>query len=451
MKKILIKPENIFLILCLLWGSTMMIINPPFQTPDEAQHFFKMYGFTNGTFNFKVLNKHTGDLLPESIIKISKFEKIGGHQELKTTKTEITEALKIKLEKNKTKFYKFTPTGYTPVSYFPSFLVLWIMKLLNTPPLIMMYMLRLCSLFLYTGLIYQAIKIMPAKKWLFALLALMPMTLYEASSVSTDALTTGLAFLFIAYALKLALDKNIKKISKNEFIIFGFLLTFTLICKYAYFPLILLYFCIPKEKFNTQKTRYLYFFTLFLLNIFITGIYILHILSVGQNVISGTPGYDRKFMIGFILNRFSWFLDFFWQTVKSQWSIYLYSYIGLLGCNDTFLNVYLLKGFILILITAGLFKTDKKEAVFDLKMKFLFLISFLASFVIILTSAFILFQCYPVFCGIQGRYFIPVMPLLFFLLDNKKWSWRKMPIYLIIGTVILMPFVLGTLINRFYL
>lgn len=451
MEKIFNKAENIFLVLCLFLSGIMMLINPPFQTPDEAQHFFKMYGFTNFTFNFKILNNHTGDILPESIIKISQFDRLCRHPELKTTKNEIIEALKIKLEKDKTRFYAFTPTSYTPVSYFPSFLILWIMKLINVPPLIMMYILRLCSLFLYTGLMYQAIKIMPVKKWLFVALGLIPVAIYEASSVTTDALTTGLAFCFIAYTIKLAYDKNIEKIGKKEFSIFGLLLTLLLICKYAYFPIILMYFCIPKEKFSSQKTRLLYFLGLLILNLLMISVYLNHLIHVSANVVSGAQGYDKKFMIGFIIHRFSWFLDFLFQTIKSQWLIYLYSYIGMLGCVDTPLNPITINGFLLILIFTSLFKTEKKEAVFNLKSKIIFAFIFLTSSLIILTSAFILFQCYPVFCGVQGRYFIPIMPLLFFILDNKKWSFKKLPIFLIAGIIILMPFVFMTLVNRFYI
>ncbi len=451
MEKIFNKAENIFLVLCLFLSGIMMFINPPFQTPDEAQHFFKMYGFTNLTFNFKILNNHTGDILPESVINISKFEKIGGNLKLKTTKNEIIEALKIKLEKDKTKFYAFTPTSYTPISYFPSFLILWIMKLINVPPLIMMYILRLCALFLYTGLMYQAIKIMPVKKWLLVLLGLIPMAIYEASSVTTDALTIGLAFCFIAYTIKLAYDKNIEKIGKKEFSIFGLLLTLLLICKYAYFPIILMYFCIPKKKFSSQKTRLLYFLGLLILNFLIISVYLNHLIHVSENVVSGAQGYDKKFMIGFIIHRFNWFLDFLFQTIKSQWQVYLYSYIGILGCNDTFLPVNIIKAFIVLILTASIFKTEKKEAVFDLKSKMVFAFIFLTSSLIILTSAFILFQCYPVFCGVQGRYFIPIMPLLFFILDNKKWSFKKLPIFLIAGIIILMPFVFITLLNRFYI
>ena len=212
-----------------------------------------------------------------------------------------------------------------------------------------------------------------------------------------------------------------------------------------------MYFCIPKEKFSSQKTRLLYFLGLLILNLLMISVYLNHLIHVSANVVSGAQGYDKKFMIGFIIHRFSWFLDFLFQTIKSQWLIYLYSYIGMLGCVDTPLNPITINGFLLILIFTSLFKTEKKEAVFNLKSKIIFAFIFLTSSLIILTSAFILFQCYPVFCGVQGRYFIPIMPLLFFILDNKKWSFKKLPIFLIAGIIILMPFVFMTLVNRFYI
>ena len=86
MYKEIVKPQNIFAFICLLLGVFFVFFNPPFQTPDEAQHFFKMWGFTQKTYNFKVLNGYSGDILPDSIIKISKFDRLCRHPELKTLK-----------------------------------------------------------------------------------------------------------------------------------------------------------------------------------------------------------------------------------------------------------------------------------------------------------------------------------------------------------------------------
>ena len=36
-----LKAENIFVVLSLIMGLFYLVINPPFQAPDEAQHMFK--------------------------------------------------------------------------------------------------------------------------------------------------------------------------------------------------------------------------------------------------------------------------------------------------------------------------------------------------------------------------------------------------------------------------
>ena len=451
MYKECLKPQNIFAFICLFFGLFFVLFNPPFQTPDEAQHFFKMWGFTQGTFNFKVLNGYSGDILPDSVIKISKFDRLCRHPELKTSAGEIFSALKIKLEKDKTSFYIFTPTSYTPVSYFPVFLILWAMKLVSVPPLIMLYIIRLCSLFLYTGLCYQAIKIIPFKKWLLVLLTLLPMAVYEGASATVDPLTTGAGFLLVAYTFYLAYDDCVQKIRKKELCIFGFLITLLLLCKYAYLPFLFLYFVLPKKKFSCAKIYWSVFAFLALLNTAVIALFIYHVTNVSQGIVTGAPGYDKKFMIAFILNRFHWFMDFVLKTIQAYWLSYYYAFIGLLGCNDAPLPFFALNFYSVMLFGSALIKTNNKEETVKLKDKSIFVLIFLLTGLIILASVFILFQCYPLFCGVQGRYFIPVMPLFFMLLDNKKIVWDKYPVLLILCILILIPFSVTTIFSRFYL
>ena len=56
LKRELFSVQNIFLVSCLFWGILFLFLNPPFQAPDEDAHFFKMYGYTSGSLNFKKLN-----------------------------------------------------------------------------------------------------------------------------------------------------------------------------------------------------------------------------------------------------------------------------------------------------------------------------------------------------------------------------------------------------------
>lgn len=61
--KKLLKPENIFLILAIFWGTILTFINPPFQSFDEPEHFYKIYAFTEGTLNFKKITSITDGTL----------------------------------------------------------------------------------------------------------------------------------------------------------------------------------------------------------------------------------------------------------------------------------------------------------------------------------------------------------------------------------------------------
>ncbi len=444
-----LKPQNVFAFICLFFGLFFVFFNPPFQVPDEAQHFFKMWGFTNQTLNFKVLNNRAGDILPDSIIEIGKFDRLCFHPERRTNAQEIVSALKIPLNKDKTSFKAFTPTSYTPFSYFPAFLILWAMKLVNIPPLIMLYILRLCSLFLYTGLAYQAIKIIPFKKWLITFLALLPMTVYEAASATVDPVTMGVGFLFTAYTLKLAYDRTIVHAGKKEMAVFWTLATVLILCKYAYLPFLLLFFIIPSSKFSSQKSRCACFLLPALINIVITALFINHAAVLGHGVDTGVGGYDKKYMMAFVLTRFGWFLKLLLKTLLAYGISYFYAFIGLLGCNDTPLPFFVMNFYAVLIFTAALIKTESEEAV-RLKDKLIFALVFLLTGLVIFVSAFVLFQFHDYIYGVQGRYFIPMMPLLFLLFDNKKIVWTKFHIFLIVCLIILIPFSFVTIINRFY-
>ena len=73
MKKVIFKTENLFLIFCLFWGLIFVIVNPPFQAPDESEHFFKMWGYTQGTLRHTIKDGWAGIEIPKSIEKIYSF------------------------------------------------------------------------------------------------------------------------------------------------------------------------------------------------------------------------------------------------------------------------------------------------------------------------------------------------------------------------------------------
>ncbi len=456
MKNILSKPENFFLIFCLFFGLMFAIINPPFQAPDEPEHMYKMYGFTEFSASFKVLNNYPGQILPTNLTSMGKqYKRLIFCNDKKTSKEEILKSLSVPLEKKKTAFSAFGGTSYTPVSYFPQFIVLWFMKLININPLWMMYVLRICSLCVYLALMYTAIRLTPIKKWLFVIIALLPMSLYLAGAVSTDALTLGLCFIFIAYTLRIALDERHTKLTKKDYIIFGVLISLITICKFAYLPLIFMYFMIPKEKFESQKIRHIYFWTLLGINIIYVLIFVLSVIHItkGLNSFWNYTPKSQLELLKFIFTHPITYLKGVAATTAKLLPEYADTLIGRLGWVDTILPKFVTYSYMFLLALAAIFTTsDENENInYDLKDKIIGMMIFLSVYLIALTSVFFIFQHWPIMEGLQGRYLLAAFPLFCLFFNSKKREFKYLPLLITVLSLFLMYGTFIALIKRFYI
>ena len=122
-------------------------------------------------------------------------------------------------------------------------------RILQLSPMIIFYLGRLTNLFMYIALVFMAIKIIPSEKWkmIIMMIALFPMSMNLAATVSPDTVILGTSLLAIAYAMHLKFES--KTITFKNIIIFGILCMIPTVCKVVYFPLCLLVFLFPKEKF----------------------------------------------------------------------------------------------------------------------------------------------------------------------------------------------------------
>lgn len=455
--KKLFLPQNFFVLFCLFWGLIFVFINPPFQAPDETDHFYKMYGYTEGTLTLKKVGCYAGTYLPLNLIKIGKYYKsVNFHPLQKIEKKKILSDLRVKLDADNQAFLFHEVSSYTPVSYMPQYIVFWIMKLCSVNPLWMMYIIRICSLFLYTGLVYTAIRVVPFRKWLFVLIGILPMSLYMASAVSTDALVLGLCFLFIAYVLKLALDRSVVSVSGREFVVFAILIMLITVCKFAYLPLIFTYFLIPANKFKSFKVRILYFSVLFLACAVYTSIFLaftIHVNSGLQPFAHNYPSGDRGELIKFIITEPFEYLKAVYRTVMFYTYEYIETLIGRFGWMDTVMPTFLTWYYVVLLFIASFFGADDGDAGvdYDLKMKVVGLFVYVFIFFVTLTSIYLVFQQWPLISGLQGRYLLPVFPLLCLFFYNRKLQYKFLPLLIFISSTFLLYVALVTLIKRFYI
>ncbi len=451
--------EKVFLIITLFFGLIFALINPPFQSPDEPEHLFKMFGYTKGVFKYQVLDGRTGLIMPESFLKLKNMYGYLPFNYYAATSPEILKyASKIKLEPEKTIFVPHNPTSYLPISYFPIAIFMQIFIWLKLPPLIILFLLRITELFLYTGLMWLAIRITPIKKWLFAFLGILPMAVYIASSVNTDPWVIGLSVVLCAYFLKLAYDGAVEKISIKQIGIVSILLFVITLCKLAYLPLALLFFIIPKGKFLSRFERLKYFLLVIFSGIIAFNLFIWYgMVNFGDIItISELQTTDScTNLIEHIVLHPLYYLQKIHATLYTLYPIYFSTFIARFGWLDTFLPPLFIKIYWLILIFAA-FAISKEDE--KLKIKFsdrlIFFVIVYLSFILICLSGFLTFkQLVPYIPGVQGRYFYPIAPVIFMIFANNtlKVSEKFLKNVIVITSVIGLSVSVYFIILRFYM
>ena len=276
-----IKPQTAFLIIGLVYGLCFLMVTPPFQVPDEPSHFYKAFYLSDGHLIPEKADITNGFYLPQSVVNLtnSYHDLISNPAKNKQNKGLVNNFLNVPLENdNKVAVNISNIAVYPPAPYLASAAVISVGKLFNVSPLLLMYLCRLINLLIWILLIYMAIKLTPIHKWVFLLLSLMPMALYQAASVSADSLTIALSFLIIALFLNFSFDKHKKIIDLKDSVIILVLGLVLALSKSGYFILLLLFFMIPESKFKSRKTKNLMFITIFSILMAILGLWVFYLI-----------------------------------------------------------------------------------------------------------------------------------------------------------------------------
>ncbi len=239
-----ILPEYAFLGFSLVYGLVMLVITPPFMVPDEPAHFYRSYQVSE--FN---LFKTTDDF-PKSLTDLGSIcDRMQFSTHEKTTRKEILSLGNIRTNPT-VRTTKTTPDYILP--YLPQAIGIAAGRLMGLAPLWLFYFGRLLNLLASIALLFFAIRITPVFKWVFFLLAIMPMTLYQLASLSYDAVTIGLCFLLLATILNHALNHE-TKISGREIIMLFIITALLAAAKQPYVVIAFTFFIIPVKKFGSLR------------------------------------------------------------------------------------------------------------------------------------------------------------------------------------------------------
>lgn len=447
-----IKLEHIYVILSLVFGLLFVIINGPFQSPDEFAHFYRAYQVSDGKLVCEHYNGQNGAYVPESLIQsdiVQYSQRVPFHTNVRFNSHDIISSLSIPLNKKDIIFISIPNTAsYNPIVYLPASIGIGIGKMFNLSPLVLMYMGRICNLVFSITLFYFSIRNIPNKKILLVLFGLMPMLLYQSATLSADSVTNCLAVFLISYFIRLTQQVK-ENISRKEIIFMFCLVAIVSVTKQVYFVLSLLYFVIPEKKFE-NKRQYLVIGTLiFLLSIF-TNLLWMKVSGAG-NVLSTGGVASPKDQVIYVLYHPIFCIKTIIRTIEVNYKFYFQSFIGVLGWLDTILPDYLINSYAFLLIAAGAF--SKNEKIIKRRTKVIIvLVAILISLLVIL-ALYVTFTAVgkPIVDGVQGRYFIPSALLILLSFEFKKMENIR---YFNVICIVYAIFALSTteiiLFNRYF-
>lgn len=198
----------------LLCSIPLIFLTPPFQIPDEAQHFYRAYQISEGQILAEVKDRVAGGRLPSSLINLS--SDYLGSRSIHTARPIIKrfwsvffEGFATPLLPDRREFIDFSGAAfYSPLPYIPQSSAIAVGRIFGAGPLVLMYLARLVNVIVAIFLISLAVRRSPFSKPGFMAAGLLPMSVYLFASLSPDAMVIGSVFLYTSLALEAYVNKK---------------------------------------------------------------------------------------------------------------------------------------------------------------------------------------------------------------------------------------------------
>ncbi|MBQ9845252.1 MAG: DUF2142 domain-containing protein [Oscillospiraceae bacterium] len=243
-----VKVSTAFVFIAAVLGIIFSLYTPVKGAPDEYIHITTAYSRANSWLGYDYGGYYEGTLLMRESdaidwmnpVNYNAFELHDLYENFE--KTEKTDNLV---------FIKAGKANMFPPLYWAQAAGICIAKMLGVSFSMLIVMGRLANLALYIGMVYLAIRRMPFFKTTMAVIALTPVPLQLAASFSYDTFVTGLCFLFIASVLQLVYSSE--KVTVKDTATLALLAALIAPGKTIYILVVALVLAIPVTKFGGMK------------------------------------------------------------------------------------------------------------------------------------------------------------------------------------------------------
>jgi uncharacterized membrane protein len=399
-------------VIALLAGLGYAIVTPPDRVPDEFSHFFRAVAMAEGDFFPPVGYVSPGHHFPAG------FWMFGHHlgkedTSAKYTLAEIRAAYAEPLNRETTAGIEF-PAWYSPAPYVAQAAVAFVGIQAGWRPFWIFYLGRIANLLVCLAIIFAAMLAIPRRAAIAGAVLLLPMTLSELAAWSADGMTISVAILMTCLIIRNLEADGV--VATRELIALAAVAFMLGLCKPAYFLLVLPVLAISTSRFGNMRRRILATFAITLAITFGTLLSAASARAGQYNPRAHLP-VDPKQQLRCVLDDPLRFAGVVIDDMRHNGRFYLDETIGRLGIMNIKLPTTLIVADWLLLLWLGLtcgvrWKPSARLAA---------IAASIATIVGISLAQYLIWSiiCGDTIEGIQGRYFLPVLPMLLLSLAVK--------------------------------
>ncbi len=430
--------DKIFLIVFIPVSLMYLFIVPIGGIPDENAHWYRSYEISLGNLiSDRNGNNLGGRVLPSNLKyvltndykgpNINEKENYFSYDSYGDWKNRYKDSQSKSLGEE---FIVFSNTAiYPAVCYFPQALGIAISRCFTNSLMVQAYFARLFNLALFIVVMWYAIKKIPFKKAALFVIVCLPIVIQEAASMSLDGTLIAFSTLLISYTLHLTYNKGNEKLNSKDYIILIISALFTAITKVVYLPICLIIYLIPKEKFKSVKQKYIILTAIFILIAIIDLLVIVSSLGYSNDIASKEA--NTLDQLQNIMSNPVQFCLVILATIKKYGTEHILSIFGQKSLSWLDVSISPIYIFLLILIAAYYAFCDNSDSskINSMTKVFTFLLSIITIAAILVTE-YLSITAYGYFyiIGIQGRYYIPILILIFIALSNNIIVNKKQPL-----------------------
>lgn len=445
--------HRVFLVASIGLGIVFTLLIPFRTAPDEYAHIATSYHYSN-----IILGQ--AEIGPEGTITVrSGDEMMLENYDMSATNIfayqDIAEGLTQKAPQGEPVAIEARTLSVFPLLFAFQTLGITLARILGLSQTWLLLMGRFANLLFFSIVVSRAIKRMPFAKPLLFSVGILPMTLQLAASFCYDTYLLAITFYFIAVAVQYAY--NDKKMTIKQVVWLAILAALIAPAKTIYLLVVGLIFIIPVAKYQGKKFRILSQSGIIFAALLVWGIcnfaFLQNTLSTSTTIadvansaslatsgstqaitevapaIAANGDATQFFTLGYILGHIPQTIKLLLNTVYEQSSLWLQ---GLLGGRlgeiiaiKIEINWIIIIGILLVLLLSALPDKNDKQLLRPMNR-------WLSLAIFVSVSALAVLACitwtpinYTTIFGVQGRYFLPVLPLALLAMRGKNLQFKK--------------------------